>query len=165
MPPDTKTTRRVNHTAIYCTRALFAQWPRIARRWFKTYPRLFDSDDLRLTVTQPRNHFREWFAAIHLFHRSGARSLVEKYGASTHPRKRPILDSLLSDSEQDILWSICRHVQPPDLLVYDPQALTYSFVEVKGEFELIPQKQLRSHALIRVRLGVPVELIEVRIRS
>ena len=45
----------------------------LARESRQQYPDLFDEDDLRLTVNQPRNHFSAWFAAIHRFYRQGGR--------------------------------------------------------------------------------------------
>jgi len=69
----------VVQTTIYCTAAIKALWPDpLAVQWHQQYPDIFDPDDLRLTQTQPHNHFCEWFAAIHLFHREQALSLVEK---------------------------------------------------------------------------------------
>ena len=47
-----------------------------------------------MTRRQPRNHFSEWFAAIHLFHRDGALSLIEKYLYANHTRKRSLLTNL-----------------------------------------------------------------------
>src|SRR5437867_3464231 len=65
---------------IYCSPQVRRLWPSpIAAQWASLYPQLFDQDDVRLTRLQPKNHFSEWFAAIHLFHRDGALSLVEKY--------------------------------------------------------------------------------------
>ena len=65
---------------IYCSQALKNRWPSpTAEEWLTNYPGLFDQDDLRLAINQPANHFCEWFAAIHLFHRDNAISLVEKW--------------------------------------------------------------------------------------
>jgi hypothetical protein len=54
-------------------------------------------------------------------------------------------------------------VQPPDLLVYMPKTSRYWFAEVKGPGDRLSTKQVRSHDAILRRLGVPVEIIEVRI--
>src|SRR2546427_13254290 len=73
------------------------RWPRpLADEWLLAYPQLFDSDDLRLTIKQPRSHFCEWFVAIHLFQSEGALSLIEKYVYRAHPRKVDFLDAFLS---------------------------------------------------------------------
>jgi len=83
------------------TRAL---WPQpLARRWRSEYPHIFDSDDLRLALAQPRNHFAEWFVAIHLFHRDGAYSLLEKYLYGNHPANRPSFASSFPNS--NVLYS------------------------------------------------------------
>ena len=69
--------RRIQ-TTIHCTKTIRGLWPDpLARQWLQQYPDAFDMDDLRLTVNQPKNHFCEWFAAIHLSHREGAHCMVE----------------------------------------------------------------------------------------
>jgi len=92
---------RLAQTTIHCTKAIRELWPDpLARQWLQQYPDVFDGDDLRLTVNQPKNHFCEWFAAIHLFHREGARSLVEKYVFQNHPQKVAQLGRLLSERSE-----------------------------------------------------------------
>jgi len=56
-------------------------------------------------------------------------------------------------------------VQPPDLFVYVPQTSRYWFAEVKGPGDRLSGKQIRSHDAITRELGVPVEIIEVRLRT
>jgi hypothetical protein len=153
-------------TTIYCTRAIKNLWPDpLARQWLQQYPNVFDEDDLRLTVNQPKNHFCEWFAAIHLFQREGAHSLVEKYVFQNHPKKVACLASLLSARERKTLDAIreAYAVQPPDLFVFVPKTTRYWFAEVKGPGDRLSAKQIRSHDAIMRELGVPVETIEVRI--
>jgi hypothetical protein len=49
-------------TTIYCSQALRNLWPSpLAQQWHDQYLGLFDSDDIRLSGTQPVNHFSEWF--------------------------------------------------------------------------------------------------------
>ncbi len=154
----------MERTVIYCSRSLWSRWPGLARHWHRRYPRLFDADDLRLTESQPKNHFKEWLAAIHVFRRDGAYSLIEKYNVKrAHPRKRPIFERLVSARQRSVLDAICSHVQPPDLFVFRPGSTVFWFAEVKGEGEPTSDKQIASHRLIERRLGVPVELIEVRL--
>src|SRR6516164_113428 len=94
-------TVKLIQTKTYCTKAIRELWPKpLAGQWLQQYPNLFDEDDRRLTVKQPRNHFCEWFAAIHLFHREGAHSLVEKYVYQNHPAKIARLKALLSERER-----------------------------------------------------------------
>jgi len=69
----------MKETVFYCSPQVRRLWPSpLAAQWASLYPQLFDRDDVRITQLQPKNHFSEWFAAIHLFHRDGVLSLVEK---------------------------------------------------------------------------------------
>ena|SRR6267378_763189 len=139
----------------------------MARRWREQYPNIFDADDLRLTVKQPRNQFSEWFAAIHLFHRDGAHSLIGKYLFRNHEQKVATLASVLSQRERDTLQSVCSdcHVQPPDLFAFIPKTGRYWFAEVKGPGDRLSPKQVKSHAGLARELGVPIEIISVKIRK
>ena len=156
-------------TTIYCPRQLRALWPNpIAKYWLREYPILFDRDDLRLTQTQPRNHFNEWYAAIHVYQVYGALSLVEKYIAiHSHPRKQRLFEQILSSRQIGILSDIIdeHHANPPDLLAYTPDHRRFWFVEVKGPGDRLMEKQIRSHSALRRRLGVPVQVIDVIIQS
>jgi hypothetical protein len=154
-------------TTIYCGAEVRKLWPiPVAAQWAKLYPELFDADDVRLTCSQPRNHFSEWFAAIHLFHRDGVLSLVEKYIYEGHARKREKLAQLNAGLLEQ-LWDIRRSVgvQPPDLLVYSRDNKLQGFVEVKGPGDRgsPTPRQYESHREIERRLGVPVEVINVRL--
>jgi hypothetical protein len=154
-------------TTIYCTAQVRELWPRpLAHRWLEEYPNIFDADDLRLTKFQPKNHFCEWFAAIHLFQSRAALSLVEQYRRlGAHPWKKKRFERLLSPEERRTLNDICAAygVQPPDLLVYTPDFKERWFVEVKGPGDRLSEKQLRSHRALATDLKIAVELIEVRI--
>lgn len=75
-------------TTIYATEALSIMWRASPRGESSAlaegclqYPMLFDQDDLDLIVNQACDgyHFAEWYAAIHIFTRDGARCLIEKY--------------------------------------------------------------------------------------
>jgi hypothetical protein len=74
------------------------------------------------------------FGDIHLLHRDGAFSLVEKYAFANHPRKRAIMNQLLSESQRRALDGIKAefNIQLPDLLVYAPDGSRWWFAEVKG---------------------------------
>jgi hypothetical protein len=160
-------TARPVHTTIHCTKAIRDLWPNpLARQWRQQYPDVFDADDLRLAVNQPRYHFCEWFAAIHFFHRDGAHSLVEKYAFQNHPAKVAQLAALLSEPQRDTLAEIGKKykIQPPDLLVFIP-GTRYWFAEVKGPRDDLSAKQIQSHGAITRELGVPVEIIEVKIMT
>lgn len=153
-------------TTIYCGAELRKLWPKpLAWQWSRHYPELFDADDVRIARTQPRNHFAEWFVAIHLFQRDGAFSLIEKYLFNAHPAKVARLAELLSEAERDKLAAICKccGVQPPDLFVFIPGTKRYWFAEVKGPGDRLSEKQVKSHRAISQELGVPVEFFRVRI--
>ena len=157
----------MKETVIYFSPGLRRLWPSpLAAQWASQYPELFDLDDLRITQRQPKNHFSEWLAAIHLFHRDGALSLVEKYVFSNHPRKRALLDELLPGNQRGVLDQIRSEfgVQPPDLLLYTPDRSRIWFGEVKGPGDKVRDAQRRSHGAIAQRLGMRVEMITVRMR-
>jgi hypothetical protein len=153
-------------TTIYCSREVRRLWPRpLARQWQALYPRLFDPDDVRLAASQPKNHFCEWFAAIHLFHRDGVLSLVEKYLFRAHLRKTRLVAELLDTERRRLLAAISRRyrVQPPDLLLYRPAHGAIRFAEVKGPRDQVRDPQRRSHEAIEHELSMPVEIVCVQL--
>ncbi|MGH9363878.1 MAG: VRR-NUC domain-containing protein [Thermoanaerobaculia bacterium] len=154
-------------TTIYCSAELSLQWPRpLARSWMRQYPHLFDRDDLRLVLNQPRYHFPEWFTAIHLFQRDGVQVLLEKYAYGNHDRKRRLLRKILSREQLAVLDEMrnSHQVQPPDLFVFAPDG-RFWFAEAKGPQDRLRPKQLRSHEFIRKRLRVPVEVFQIRVHK
>ena len=139
-------------------------WPRpLADQWLARYPQIFDADDLRQTIKQPRAHFGEWFAAVHLYETEGALSLVEKYCYRNHRRKVQVLDSFLSAEDCTFLRNLraTHGVQPPDLFVYIPDTERFWFAEVKGT-DRLSALQRKSHTAIAQTLGVPVRMFYVR---
>ena len=157
----------MERTIIYCGAEAREQWPGLAEPWRLLYPQLFDEDDARLARSQKRNHFAEWFAAIHLFHRDGVFYLIEKYHCSSHQVKAERVNQLGAEVPR-VLRAIRRelHVQPPDLLLYTQAGLT-GFAEVKGPGDRREpsERQLRSYDEIERCLGVRTELVEVRLAS
>lgn len=154
----------VKESVVHYTPQLRDLWPSpLAAEWARHYPQLFDEDDMRITRLQPKSHFYEWLAAIYLFHRDGALSLVEKYVFRSHPRKRLVVEGLLTGKLRAALADIRAefHVQPPDLLVFTPERSRFWFAEVKGPGDRIRAVQRRSHEAIERRLGVPVELVRL----
>ena len=152
-------------TTIFYTPELRQLWPApLAKRWAAAYPCLFDADDLRITTKQPKNHFNEWFAAIHLFHRDGAVSLVEKYLFSNHGRKKALVEEVLTTQQRTTLDRILAEfqIQPPDLFVLAPDRARFWFAEVKGPGDRLHDAQQQSHLAIHQQLNVPVEVILVR---
>jgi hypothetical protein len=145
-------------------------------QWRQQYPALFDDDDLTLAEgLQRKNHFCEWFAAIHLFQRDGSRSLVEKYDtyenhrlnhrSKSHRRKVAEYERVVPETQRQVLHEIgsTYAVQLPDLLVISADDRSCSFAEVKGPNDntLNREDQRGSRGAIRERLNVPVEVIEV----
>ena len=147
---------------LRCPKSLRDTWPDpLAGEWLERYPQLFDADDYRCTPRQPTKHFWEWYAAIHLFEREGAYSLVEKYDCKNHPAKTALLESILSESQLDYVNTIYyrHHAQVPDLFVYMPGTRRFWFAEVKGPTDDIRPNQAASHEAIERDLGVPVEVL------
>lgn len=154
---------------IYCTPEVRKLWPQpLARRWHEQYPNIFDRDDLRLTTLQTRNHFCEWFTAIHLFQSRGVLSLIEKYRrGKAHPWKKARYERLFSETERLRINQICAdcRVQPPDLLTYAPDLKHRGFVEVKGPGDRLSDKQVHSHTLFAAEFKLAIEVIEVRVEG
>jgi len=155
----------IRETAIHFSKQMRDRWPMpLASEWHAMYPDLFDDDDLRLALSQPRKHFYEWLSAIHLFQRDGALSLVEKYGYGNHARKVERLNSILGDDGAAFVRSLrpLRKVQPPDLFVYVPGSMRFWFAEVKGPTDSLMPKQTESHGQLADRFGTEIEIITVR---
>jgi hypothetical protein len=158
----------IEETTIHFSKQMRDRWPMpLATEWHEMYPDLFDDDDLRLALAQPKKHFYEWLSAVHLFHRDGALSLVEKYGYGNHGRKVERLVSVLGADGAAFVRAIrpSRQVQPPDLFVYVPGTPRFWFAEVKGPTDSLMTKQTESHVQLAERFGVAVEIIKVRRRS
>ncbi|MFH1628030.1 MAG: hypothetical protein ABIE47_04825, partial [Pseudomonadota bacterium] len=64
--------------------------------WAKSYPMLFDEDDLRIAENQAHMgyHFYEWLAAVLIYHTYGYLSLVEQYEFKSHKHKQQIFQRL-----------------------------------------------------------------------
>jgi hypothetical protein len=155
-------------TTIFCSANVRSLWGHeFAHEWLRSYPDIFDDDDLRLVKTQPTRHFPEWFAAIHLYHRDGALSLVEKYGCCSHPRKLPVWESLFTKRRRQLLDTICADegVQGPDLLVYAPDKSWCYFAEVKGPGDRLSTAQVLTHRKMLKQCGVATEVINVTVLS
>jgi hypothetical protein len=155
----------MRRSVIYFSPELRQLWPvPLAEQWASHYPRIFDSDDLRNARHQPRHHFAEWLAAIHLFHRDGVVSLVEKYTFANHARKRALMSRWVSFEDRRALAMILSElrVQPPDLLVFNPETNCFGFAEVKGPRDRLRDRQILAMERIQHELGVGAEVIEVR---
>jgi transketolase len=176
-------------TTIYCPNGLPEIWrqglrgepPPLANQWQQQYPELFDDDDLEHIKNQAHDgyHFSEWYAAIHLFQRDGSRSLVEKYDTyenhrlnqlrKKHRRKVAEYESAVPQAQRQVLHEICSElkVQLPDLLVLRADRTSFAFAEVKGAADSTVNRedQRGMRDAIWERLGVPVEVIKIRLWS
>ncbi len=108
-----------NVTTIFCPPGLRELWRQegsaLPSFWHQHYPQLFDEDDLRIANGPQRlGHFSEWFAAIHLFHRDGSISFIEKYDTyenhrnnrlhrNTHARKIAEYERIVSEEQRQFL--------------------------------------------------------------
>ena len=79
----------------------------LPKEWQRKHPDIFDKDDLRIALSQPKYHFGEWFAAIH-YAKKGYRVLVEKYLYQNHARKLKIIGRFFTPHKIEIL----RHPKP-----------------------------------------------------
>ncbi|MBA3853141.1 MAG: hypothetical protein C0503_01930 [Gemmatimonas sp.] len=153
-------------SSIFATKELRASWPRLAAVWARQYPLLFDAQDLRLTRTQPKNHFAEWFTAVHVFQVEGVRSLVQKYlYHDAHPEKAAVLRRILKTPDLERLRALCdRHkCQPPDLLLFNMKHQLAGFIEVKGPKDRLKPSQRSLLPDLEQAFGVPVRLVHVRV--
>jgi hypothetical protein len=165
-------------TTVYCPRGLRQLWREegstVPAQWYEQYPALFDDDDLRIAQGPQRvHHFCEWFAAIYLFHRDGARSLVEKYDTyenhwhnqlrRRHRRKVAEYERVVPEDQRRVLHEIGStfRVQLPDLLVISNDGTSFSFAEVKGPGDGLSPDQADANSAISERLGVSVEILKV----
>jgi len=151
-------------TIIHFPGALHASWRKsLPNEWKRDYPDIFDDDDLRLARSRPHHHFCEWLSAIHIFHRDGALSLVEKYGYTQSERKVGVLNEHFPHLVPFLRGFRKRFgVQPPDLFIYQPGSPAFRFAEVKGPGDHLRKEQVASHTAITKEWGAPVEIIEVR---
>ena len=140
---------------------------KLAQDWYNQYPAIFDEDDLRLTKTQPSNHFYEWLAAIVIFHSTGYRSLIEKYQFTKdgHQRKQEIIERINSPALNTALLHYGEYgkIQCPDLLVYAPDLSDWFFCEVKGGSDRLREKQKLHFQALQSLTGKAVRLVQFHV--
>lgn len=133
-------------------------------RWAKTYPMLFDEDDLRIAENQTEMgyHFYEWLAAVLIYHSHGLFSLVEKYQFASHPRKQDKVDKLVEPRIAELIRSHPDYgnAQCPDLLVYNPDHSDWFFCEVKGPADRLRSEQAEFFRALADLSGKPINLVE-----
>ena len=147
-------------------------WPSpLADQWRSLYPILFSAHDLEMAHNQPRNHFFEWLAAVHLFQSERSLALVEKYQyRGAHPEKHALYTAAFTDDERRDLEAIQKEFgnkQLPDLLVLRQPDWRPYFVEVKGHDPItghqdkLSAEQTECFKAIRYQLEVRVVLLNV----
>jgi len=136
----------------------------LVRLWARTYPMIFDEDDLRIAESQSDMgyHFHEWLAAVLLYHTYGYFSLIEKYEFKAHKHKQRLLRDLL---ELNVVEFIHDHpefgnVQCPDLLVYKPDHSDWFFCEVKGPTDRLREVQIQFFHKLMGLSGKDILLVE-----
>jgi hypothetical protein len=156
--------------SIFCPQALSDLWRageinELANLWSLQYPGLFDEVDLHIAQRQRPYHFPEWFTAVHLFQREGARSMVEKYDQpKSHPGKYARYERVTTKEQRRDLLHICEEkidgdgVQLPDLFVTALDESEFWFAEIKGPGDKLSKRQLISHERIR-SLGLRVDTL------
>ena len=123
--------------------------------WHKQFRGIFDEDDLRISLTQPRYHFGEWFVAIH-YAKKGYKVLVEKYLLyKSHPKKYSLITQILNQKQIEFIQNYKPRHQPPDLLVYSDTAKKF-FVEVKRGNDILNESQKRFFNEIEKKTGIDV---------
>lgn len=132
----------------------------LAREWASRFSDLFDSDDLRLALSQPNNHFCEWLSAILIFETTGWLSLVEKYEFGSHRRKTAIVEKLLPPEVLGEMKS--SKIQAPDLLIYSKDFSEWRFCEVKGPGDKIREVQAEQFEKLERVSGKRIEVIYLR---
>ncbi|OGF66606.1 hypothetical protein A2757_00930 [Candidatus Giovannonibacteria bacterium RIFCSPHIGHO2_01_FULL_48_47] len=140
---------------------LFEKWKakRLQRTWRRKFRKIFDKDDLRIALTQPRYHFGEWFVAIH-YANKGYKVLVEKYLYRNHSRKFKIISRFFTPQQIGILkYPNPRH-QSPDLFVYRDKK--FFFVEVKLGKDRLRRSQKNCFKNIEKKLRCEVKVFYLK---
>ncbi len=128
--------------------------------WARTYPQIFDEDDLRIARSQPNYHFYEWYAAITIYLRTGQLCLVEQYPFPSHPRKRSVVARLVPAEVQRVLWKT--PAQAPDLLVYARDFSDWYFCEVQSPTDKVSPAQRQCFSALELVGGRPVCVLRLK---
>lgn len=126
----------------------------IQEKWKKKY-KVFDDDDLRLAISQPKFHFAEWFVA-RIFARKGYGVLLEKYTCKNHREKTVILKKIFNDEDMRFMIGL----NLPDLFVY--KSNKFFFVEVKMDNDKIFKAQEKSFGKLRKRFSCEILIYEIK---
>jgi hypothetical protein len=135
----------------------------LREEWTRTYPQLFDKDDVRIARTQPNYHFYEWFAAVYIYKQTGELSLVEQYQFPSHRRKRFVVAQLMSPTLVRFIETAS--TQAPDLLVYADDFSGWYFCEIKSPRDKISPAQQEYFTELEHVSGKPVYVLRLRERK
>ena len=137
----------------------------LIEEWYKTYPDIFDEEDLRIAEHQSRYHFFEWLAAIIIFQTYGFLSLVEQYEFKKHKRKQDILRGILDPDLFDLVTNRKGRsplVQCPDLFCYSRDWSDWFFCEVKGPNDSFKEAPTAFFNELSRRSQNPVRVIKFK---
>ena len=161
----------INNTFFYSKRQRDRFKKReLMKEWYEQYPQIFDEDDFRITVDQPKGHYFEWLSAILIFHNSGYLSLVEKYQFKSHKRKHNILKQFASSGRitaelYDLIINGKKYgfgnSQCPDLFVYLPDGSDWYFCEAKGA-EITTPSQMKYFEKLSEVSGKNIQLMKFK---
>ncbi|HUD19243.1 MAG TPA: hypothetical protein VMR81_02300 [Patescibacteria group bacterium] len=155
----------MNSTEIIFDPQLFSIWKKgfLPKDWLALYPTIFDSEDLRLALSQPQYHFAEWFTAIHYF-KLGWNALVEQYIYKPHARKLVIIEKYLGKEGVEFLRKSegRGRIQPPDLFLY--RGDEYFFGEIKMPSDKLRDEQKIFFESIEKHFNTSVSIIYLKKR-
>lgn len=141
---------------------LLKQWraKALQQEWYKMYKGIFDEDDLRIALSQPRYHFGEWFVAIHYAEKKYS-VLVEKYIYKNHPHKFKIISRYFSPEQISIFR--LPQFKLPDLFVYRGEE--FFFVEVKRDSDRLGKGQNDYFQKLEKKLNCKVQVVYLKAKS
>jgi len=128
----------------------------LPKEWQRKYPDIFDEDDLRIALAQPRYHFGEWTAAMH-YAKEGYGVLIEKYLYENHDRKLKIISRLLAPAQILFLRHPKPRHMPPDLFIYRDKE--HFFAEVKRDGDRLNKSQENCFRNIEKKLKYEVRIV------
>ena len=133
----------------------------LPRRWRRAYPGVFDDQDLRVALSQPRYHFFEWLGALH-YHEKGYSVLVGKYFLQRNERRLKKLLQVLNEGDPSFRsFRTALSALPPDLLIYGKRR-RFFFVEVKGPRDRMSDRQRQAFRAIAQRFSTEVRILKFR---
>jgi len=138
----------------------------LSHQWFKTYPMLFDEDDLRLAISQKHYHFYEWFGAIQIYKDLSYLCLVEQYQFRIHKKKRELYESIVPREVVDFIDSNdFGRRQAPDLLAYTKDKSDWFFCEVKGGSDYLHKSQAEAFQKLKTISRKDILIMKIQLKK